>query len=275
MKRITLLILLAALLPAAHAQRYTHIIYIPGDGEHHFGINVAPTYSPQYFGINAEGIGTNGRPVQLETTGSLTGNFGLNAGLFYGYETRHGRTLEWGNYSSLYYSITPFSGSISVARDGQTTNHTLRYMAQRVVLHLNPFLSYLIDDQWSVSAGLGLSIGPQLGSSVSVDGTPFKRDGSDTESNLVSLIMGFINLNVDANAGVKYWFTDEVFLGLRLQYTFFSFSSLSLFTDDQNVNLDEFPNGVASINLDDRTSLASYFLPKSSFQTVLSVGYVW
>lgn len=274
MKKLFVFMALAAILQCAQAQRYTHIVYIPADGEHHFGFSVAPSFGRQTFGVGVEGAGTGTLSGQSDMWGSMTSDMGVGAGLFYGYETRHGRTLEWGNYTSLYYNVTPFGGTVAYGPGTEQTEHRLSYLAQRVVLHVNPFLAYVINDEWSVSAGVGLSVGPQLKSRVRVDGTPMAPDES-SGMDFFNMVMGFLNLNVDANAGVKYWFGDDVFVGMRLQYTFFSLSSLALFDEEGDIDLEKFPNGVVALNPAKGTATARYFQPKNAFQAVVSVGYVW
>ena len=148
MKRIIALLSLVALLSCAYAQ---YIVYLPGAGERQFGVSLSPSYSPQYFGVSASAAGPDGMSHDLDVTGTLTNNYGFNAGLFYGYETRHNRTIEFGNYLSVFYGINPFSGTVNIARDGKTETHTLQYNAQRILLQANPFLSYMISDQFSVS----------------------------------------------------------------------------------------------------------------------------
>ncbi len=267
MKKLFLLLVMAAMLPSAFGQ--FRIIYVPGDGEHQFGISLSPTYSSQLFGVGATAGGAD-----LETSGQLTNSIGVGAGLFYGYETRHNRTIEFGNYLSVYYTVNPFSGTVDVMRDGQRETHTVQYNAQRIVFHFNPFLSYMINEQLSVSAGLGASLGPQLLGRAKVDGSLVERPKNSDES-VASLILSLFNIPFDVNAGVKYWFSDELFCGLRVQYCFYTLSMLSLFDEGSNLDLNKFPNGAVGLDLTGGTAVANYVLPKSTVQAVVSLGYVW
>ena len=64
-------------------------------------------------------------------------------------------------------------------------------------------------------------------------------------------------------------------MGLRLQYCFYSFSILSLLGSYSDIDLSEYPSGIVDLDLDRGTALASYILPKSTAEAVISVGYVW
>ena len=86
------------------------------------------------------------------------------------------------------------------------------------------------------------------------------------------LLLGLFNFHLDVNAGVKYWFSEEWFCGLRLQYCFYSFSILSLLGSYSDIDLSEYPSGIVDLDLDRGTALASYILPKSTAEAVISVG---
>ena len=263
---------LATLWQTATAQY--RIIYIPGAGEHQFGLNISPSYSAQMFGVAASTAGPNVGSESIDVEGTLNNNIGFSTGLFYGYETRDIRSLGFGNYISASYSINPFSGTVNITRDGKAESHTVSYSAQRIQLHCISFLSYMINDQLSVSAGLGVSFAPQLKSKVKVDGVA-KEELLEDENLIESLLLGVFNFHFDANAGVKYWFNDEWYCGLRMQYCFYTLSLLSLFDSDNNVDLAQFPNGAVYLDIDERRAGARYFLPKSTLQAVISIGYVW
>ena len=271
MKRIIALLSLVALLSCAYAQ---YIVYLPGAGERQFGVSLSPSYSPQYFDVSASAVGPDGMSHDLDVKGTISNNYGFNAGLFYGFETRHNRTIEFGGYLSAYYGINPFSGSVNIARDGETETHSVQYNAQRILLHYNPFFSFMINDRFSVSAGLGITMSPQIRSKVNVDGI-VTESHTDSEGDIEMLLLGLFNFHFDVNAGVKYWFNEEWFCGLRLQYCFYSFSMLSLFGRSSDIDLSEYPSGIVDLDLDRGTALASYILPKSTAEAVISVGYVW
>ncbi|MBR1834552.1 MAG: hypothetical protein IJ785_03500 [Bacteroidales bacterium] len=275
MKKIVLFLFLAACLQQVDAQiRY---IYVPGDGERQFGLSLTPSYCAQQMGVGITATGPTGTEQSLSTKGTIDNNVGFSAGLFYGYETRHNRTIEFGNYATVYYSINPFSGTVSVERDGKTEQHEVKYTAQRILLHFNPFLSYSINDQFSLSAGLGVSLAPQLKSKVRYDGKPMDLAAAKSSrfDAFENLFMGLMNFHFDANVGAKYWFSDQLFCGARLQYCFYTLSILSLFGKDGEADLSEYPNGVVNLNLANGTGTANYFLPGSKVQMVLSLGYVW
>ena len=271
---ITVLTLFALTTMWQTATAQYRIIYIPGDGERQFGISLSPSFSTQNFGVAASAAGLDGQSIDLKVDGGISNHLGFNAGLFYGYETRHNRTLEFGNYASVYYSINPFSGTVYITRDGIAEPHQVQYTAQRILIHFNPFLSFMINDQFSVSAGIGVSFAPQLKNKVKLDGIALERPKGN-DANIESAILGLFNFHFDANAGVKYWFSDEWFCGLRLQYCFYTLGMLSLFDSDNSIDLSKYPNGIADLDLDHGTAVANYFLPKSTAQAVISLGYVW
>lgn len=275
MKKIVLFLFFAALLQMANAQfRY---IYVPGDGERQFGLSITPSYCSQQMGVGAQIKGPSGASESLTTKGTVDNRIGYSAGLFYGYETRHNRTIEFGNYATVYYSLNPFSGKVDIVRDGQTEQHEVKYTAQRILLHVNPFLSYTINDEFSVSAGLGVSLAPQLRSKVYLDGKPLALESSNkgSEAAMESLFLGLMNFHFDANIGAKYWFSEQFFCGARLQYCFYTLSILSLFGKDGDADMKKFPNGVVNMDLTSGIGSANYFMPGSKLQLALSLGYVW
>ena len=270
--KVLALLILATVWHTATAQY--RIIYIPGAGEHQFGLNISPSYSAQMFGVAASTAGPNVGSESINIEGTLNNNIGFSTGLFYGYETRDSRTLGFGSYISASYSINPFSGTVSITRDEKAESHTVSYTAQRILIHGTSFLSYMINDLLSVSAGIGVSFAPQLKSKVKVDGVA-KEELLEDENLMESLLLGVFNFHLDANAGVKYWFNDEWYCGLRIQYCFYTLSLLSLFDSDNNTDLDQFPNGAVYLDIDEDRAGARYFLPKSTLQAVFSIGYVW
>lgn len=276
MKKILIALTLLAFCQAVSAQ--TRIVYIPGDGERQFGFTLIPSFCNQYltFNVNNQPLATNSS--DYTSAGQLNNSMGFGGGIFYGYETTHGRTLEWGNYSTLYYNFLPFSGKMSWLADGKTAEHQVNYNAQRVMLHENPFLTYRINDQFSVSAGLGFALGILLNSKVSIDGNSFQPQKSSDFGDGVSWFTSIFNFHIDANASVKYWFTDQWFCSARFQYCFYTlnFETFSSFSENgSNAKLDKKLAGNVKYDLNKGTVTPNYLIPRSMLQLALSIGYTW
>lgn len=268
MKKTFIVLALLTLSVVAGAQTTYRIVYIPGTGEHQFGFNVVPSFvfGGQHLGVSVKDVGANDFK---DADGMLTNALGVGAGIFYGYETV-GNTVDWGNYTALYYGVIPFSGNVTFNRNGVSGAHNVSYMAQQIQLQFNPFLSYRINDQFSVSAGIGLDICPWLPSKVKVDGEALQpKEDSD-----VTIFKALLNSHLDANVGAKYWFSDELYVGLRVQYAFLNVLDLLGNTDEDTDELLSTVNGAVGIDLNNGTG-TSTILPLNNIQAVLSVGFVW
>ncbi|MBP5540513.1 MAG: hypothetical protein J6X88_02580 [Bacteroidales bacterium] len=269
MKKTFIFVTLLAAFAIVNAQTTYHVVYIPGDGERQFGFSLAPSFCGQHLGVNAQSYDANTHnTVSYPTEGLVTNSLGINAGLFYGYETLWGNFIEWGNYSSVYYGLNPFSGEVTITRNGVAEKHNIQYTEQHITLHFNPFISHRFGDQLSVSLGLGLAISPRLPIDVQLDGNPLKRNNSFDESMLINIF----NISFDANACVKYWFSDEWFVGFRFQYGFASL--LDLFSNEDTGEILDGCNGAINLNMDKGTARCT-ILPKNAIQTVFSIGYNW
>lgn len=272
MKKNLILSVLLVIGAMANAQTMYQVIYIPGVGEHQFGLSVAPTFGAQQVGVttrNFDSYDEGSYPVE----DMLTNGLGVNAGIFYGYETLHGRTLEQGNYLSLLYSTNPFNGDVTLTRNRIPETHNFKYLAQRVLVHSTSFLTYRISDEISVSGGIGLGFGLSLPGQLKVDGEAIERQKSSDPLGL-PLFSSLRNMEFtfDINAGMKYWLTDEFFLGARLQYCFYTLN-VEKVADDDKSKWDY--NGVISFDPDNHTATCNYYYPKSLVQLVLSVGLAW
>ena len=268
MKKSFIILTLMALCAMSCAQTYYHVVYRPGTGEHQFGFTLAPSFAmgAQRLGVTVKDVGA---ADYVDATGRLTNAMGVGAGVFYGYETV-GNTLDWGNYTSLSYAIAPFTGKVDFATGGVTGTHKVDYLVHQIQLQFNPFLAYRINDQFSVSAGLGLDICPWLPSKVRLDGEALESsDDSET-----TILKALLNSHIDANVGVKYWFSDELFVGLRLQYGILNILDVIGGLDEESEEVVGDINGVVGINLDNGTGRCT-ILPVKNLQAVFSVGFVW
>lgn len=270
MKKQLVLVALMAVCALANAQMTYRVIYIPGDGEHQFGVNFAPSFASQHLAVNANGIdAATGNAFSYDVDGMVSNMVGVSLGMFYGYETVD-RTINWGNYTSLAYGVNPFAGEVTLTHNNVSENHKVNLLLQQVKLHINPFLSYRINDLFSLSAGIGIYISPILPSKVKVDGQAMEKP-ADFES---SLLMSLLNSGLDANAGVKYWFSDEMYVGLRIQYAFANLLNIFGSLDEEDEEVLKQANGSVAFNLDESTGRYT-ILPKNPIQAVFSVGYVW
>ena len=240
MKKILIALTLLAFCQAVSAQ--TRIVYIPGDGERQFGFTLIPSFCNQYLTFNV-----NNQPPanssDFTNVGQLNNSMGFGGGIFYGYETTHGRTLEWGNYSTLYYNFLPFSGKMSWTADGKT-----------------------------------FALGILLNSKVSIDGNSFQPQKSSDFGDGVSWFTSIFNFHIDANASVKYWFTDQWFCSARIQYCFYTlnFETFSSFSENgSNAKLDKKLAGSVKYDLKKGTVTPNYLIPRSMLQLALSIGYAW
>lgn len=270
MKRTLILAAIMALGAVVNAQMTYRVVYIPGEGEHQFGFNLAPSFPSQHLGVGAEGVdAATNSTFSYDVNGMMTNVMGVSLGMFYGYETVD-NTLNWGNYVSLAYGVNPFSGEVTLTHNGVSEKHKVSLLSQQVQLHFNPFLAYRISNQLSVSLGVGLCIAPLLPSKVTVDGQAMQKSANSE----ASILMSLLNSCLDANAGVKYWFSDDMYVGLRLQYAFFNALGIFGNTDSDDEDLLEHTNGALKFNLDEGTGRYS-ILPVNHIQAVLSVGFVW
>ena len=274
MKKIFTLFALMAIGFMASAQMRTVYVYIPGDGEHQFGLSVSPTYGAQRLSVTAKNYSDYNAEAYL-VDGKVTNNIGFNAGLFYGYETLHGKTLEHGNHSTLYYGLIPFGGDITVNQDGTNKSYNLQYIAQHVFVHTNSFLTYRINEQITVSGGIGLGVDISLPSKVNVDGKPVDRANNSSDPWEGSLFGELLNMEFtfDVSAGMKYWLTDEWFLGASLQYCFYTLNMEKIVNDGDPTKWNY--NGAISFDPVKNTATCNYYYPKSTLQLVFSIGYTW
>ncbi len=270
MKRTLILAALMAFGAIVNAQMTYRVVYIPGDGEHQFGFNLAPSFGSQHLGVGAEGVDAlTNNTFSYNVDGMMTNIMGVSLGMFYGYETVD-HTLNWGNYVSLAYGVNPFSGEVTLTHNGVSEKHEVSLLSQQVQLHFNPFLAYRINNQLSVSLGVGLCFAPMLPSKVTVDGQAMQKS-ADAET---SILMSLLNSYLDGNAGVKYWFSDDMYVGLRLQYAFINALSIFGDADSDDEEVLEHANGSVKFNLDEGTGRYT-ILPVNHIQAVLSVGFVW
>ena len=250
-KHIAILILLfTAVFAGAQEIRY---IYVPGDNEHQMGLTLGTTMGSQTVVASAYDVQ---QPLQS--------TLGFEGGVFWGYETDHGTLLEFGNYTMLLYSLSPFRGTLNGTRtvDGadQPFSHRFSLQMQSVRFYENPFLAYRINDEITLNVGVGFGVATTLSSRYKIDETL----GRSSYNFFTSLCF-----DLDANLGVKYFITDDLFVGLRLHYAFYTFDIRKL--TESSVD----PDIVGAIKMDDEGSDALLLPNARPFHVMLSVGHRW
>lgn len=268
MKKCCFILSFLALCVTAGAQHFTqYYVYRPGYGERQFGLSLGPSFSSQHLVFTAsEKI--NYKYYDYKTDGMLTNNSGFHIGLYYGFETKHNTLLEWGNYYSAFYSINPYSGTVSILRNNKLESHDFSFVTQRLNLSFCGFLTYNINDQFSVSPGVGLTITPFFLASLDKDGEKIPVNLNLLED----MILNSSNAQLDVNIGMKYWFTDEWYVGFKAQYIFASI--YSLFKEDDGAKIPDGYNGIVSLNISEANATCK-IRHQPTFTTLLSIGYTW
>ncbi len=235
---------------AAQTVRY---IYIPNPGERQIGFNIGPAFGTQSLSYHLKGENSEI---------NLTNSTALNIGLSYNVETQHNRTLDWGQYTTVNYSLTPFSGILDGNREFRMKFHCFEF-------HVASALIYRFNEHFLASLGVGLGLG------YSNPGTPYiDGNGIDTqEEDDFFSILTRINCGIDANLGGKYLITERFFVGANLHWTFLQFMPMDGFLD----NSDVVGNYLAVLQHDVSNNIISIvnFNQKKPFLFECSIGYIW
>lgn len=203
-------------------------------------------------------------------------NLGYQVGFFWGHETQHGRFLEWGHYFEAYYSVNPFHSEVAFTLNGQEQNVDVSYLLQRVMVHGMGFLSHRINDEFSVSVGLGLYVAPSFNSKLKLNGVEQTIADRDKGETMIENIL--TSFGVDLNAGMKYWFSDTWFAGARLQYNITLPGLLKLFGKlelEEGEDYHTLPIGSVLYDVESGTARNSALVPRNNMQLVLSIGHTW
>lgn len=250
MKQHIILFALMLVAGIANAQQIRYI-YHPGEGERQMGIVLGST------------IGSQSMLVKVDDNDQYINNLiGLSAGVFWGYETDHGTVIDFGNHASLLYTYLPFNGKLTYL-DGTTPSTTrVAFNAQQARFYESPFLAYRATDQLILNAGIGGGINVGIPSQ-------FKRDGVNMGKNQYNILTQCY-FDFDANLGAKYYFTDDLFVGVRLQYIFYSFDIRDLAESDMSKDL---VGGISFVNEEGPNAI---YLPTAKpFQMFFTFGYLW
>ena len=250
MKKQTILVIMLLMAGIANAQQIRYI-YHPGEGERQMGIVLGST------------IGSQSMLVKVDDNDQYINNLiGLSAGVFWGYETDHGTVIDFGNHASLLYTHLPFNGKLTYL-DGTTPSTTrVAFNAQQARFYESPFLAYRATDQLILNAGIGGGINVGIPSQ-------FKRDGVNMGKNQYNILTQCY-FDFDANLGAKYYFTDDLFVGVRLQYVFYSFDIRDLAESDMSKDL---VGGISFVNEEGPNAI---YLPTAKpFQMFFTFGYLW
>ncbi|MBO4600061.1 MAG: hypothetical protein J5641_04920 [Bacteroidales bacterium] len=231
----------------AHAQEIRYI-YHPGDGEHQVGLILGSNIGSQTMDVTFD-----------EIFHPINNSLGFLGGIFWGYETDHGTTFDFGAHSSLLYSFFPFVGMVPNAYGDPSK---VAFNAQQARFHYTPFLAYRATQQLILNAGIGAGINVGIPSQFKLDGTTMGKN----EFNILTQIF----VDFDANLGAKYYFTDDLFVGVRLQYAFYSFDIRDLMESDLSHDI------VGAISFSDEDGPRCVYLPSSKpFQVLFTFGHLW
>ncbi|MBQ6068374.1 MAG: hypothetical protein IJK84_02630 [Bacteroidales bacterium] len=238
-------LLLVAGIASAQQIRY---IYRPGEGERQMGVILGPT------------IGSQSLLVKVDDNDQYIDNLiGYTAGIFWGYETDHGRAIDFGNHASLLYTLQPFSGKLNYF-DGTTTTR-VGFNGQQIRFYENPFLSYRATQQLIINAGVGIGLNAGLPSKYHRDGETFKA-----QYNLLTQLF----FDFDANVGARYYITDDLFVGAHVHWAFYTFDIRDLAESDMSKEL---VGGISFVAEDGPNAV--YMPSTKPFQVLFSFGHTW
>ena len=275
MKKIILILLMVAAGWSAAAQ--FREVYVAGEGERQIGFNVGTSYGyHQWLAFRPQAPQGSSATISCSADSMVRNNLGYQVGFFWGHETQHGRFLEWGHYFEAYYSVNPFHSKVAFTLNGQEQNVDVSYLLQRVMVHGMGFLSHRINDEFSVSVGLGLYVAPSFNSKLKLNGVEQTIADRDKGETMIENIL--TSFGVDLNAGMKYWFSDTWFAGARLQYNITSLGLLKLFGKlelEEGEDYHTLPIGSVLYDVESGTARPPALVPRNNMQLVLSIGHTW
>ena len=275
MKKIILILTMVAAGWSAAAQ--FREVYVAGEGERQIGFNVGTSYGyHQWLAFRPQAPEGSTATISRTADSMVRNNLGYQVGFFHGHETQHGGFLEWGGYFEAYYSVNPFHSKVAFTLNGQEQNVDVSYLLQRVMVHGMGFLSHRINDEFSVSVGLGFYVAPSFNSKLKLNGVEQTIADRDKGETLIENIL--TSFGVDLNVGMKYWFSDTWFAGARLQYNITSLGLLKLFGKlelEEGVDYHTLPIGSVLYDVDSGTARPSALVPRNNMQLVLSIGHAW
>ncbi len=275
MKKIILILLMVAAGWSAAAQ--FREVYVAGEGERQIGFNVGTSYGyHQWLAFRPQAPQGSAATISCSADSMVRNNLGYQVGFFHGHETQHGGFLEWGGYFEAYYSVNPFHSKVAFTLNGQEQNVDVSYLLQRVMVHGMGFLSHRINDEFSVSLGMGLYVAPSFNTKLKVNGVEQTIANRDEGETLIENIL--TSFGVDLNVGMKYWFSDTWFAGARLQYNITTLGLLKLFGKlelEEGENYHTLPIGSVLYDVESGTARHSALVPRNNMQIVFSIGHAW
>ncbi len=275
MKKIILILLMVAAGWSAAAQ--FREVYVAGEGERQIGFNVGTSYGyHQWLEFRPQAPQGSAATISCSADSMVRNNLGYQVGFFHGHETQHGGFLEWGGYFEAYYSVNPFHSKVAFTLNGQEQNVDVSYLLQRVMVHGTGFLSHRINDEFSVSVGLGLYVAPSFNSKLKLNGVEQTIADRDKGETMIENIL--TSFGVDLNVGMKYWFSDTWFAGARLQYNITLPGLLKLFGKlelEEGENYHTLPIGSVLYDVESGTARNSALVPRNNMQLVLTIGHAW
>ena len=247
------------------------------EGERQFVFNIGTSYGyHQWLAFRPQAPEGSTATISRTADSMVRNNLGYQVGFFWGHETQHDWFLELGHYFEAYYSVNPFHSKVAFILNGTEENVDISYLLQRVMVHAMGFLTHRINDEFSVSAGLGLYVAPSFNSKLKLNGVEQTIVDRDKGETLIGNIL--TSFGVDLNVGMKYWFSDTWFAGARLQYNITSVGLLKLFGKlelEDDVNFHTLPIGSVLYDVESGTARHSAFVPRNNMQLVFSIGHTW
>lgn len=253
MKKIcTILFFLTSML-VVMAQMRTVYIYHPGTGEHRGGFSVTPTFGKSFIECGFDNEGTQ--------IASLSNLMGIGIEGFWGYDTEHGNAVEWSSLSSLGLRYQSFGGSVV---DALNVAHDVRVAAPMAYFKVTEALLIPINSQLHLGVGIDAMLSYSFTGGVRVDGQKYAKSPAE------NFLTGF-GFTLGAMVEAKYFITDQMYVGTRLGYMFYTFDLRNLLDDESLSSI----AGVVGLNQNGNTASSIHLAEIQPFNLSLQLGFRW
>lgn len=203
-------IILAAFCSKANAQYYTTMRYDPFvNGNKYIGISVGMGgwFSPADFILNVNSYDTQNPYLNFQANELSRSLFNPSVMIHYK-RVLEGRTLSWGN--SYYIGYFSWSGKVKgVSKTNPNVTFTTNYHTRNVDLTDLYYAIYHINDNLSVNAGIGMTIGLNLDPKATIT---FSDGSDDVETTGGLEFMDLLKCNIDFVVGAEYKLSDSFHL---------------------------------------------------------------
>lgn len=255
-KILTILFFLTSML-VVMAQMQTVYIYHPGTGEHRGGFSVTPTLGKSFIASSFDNQGTQ--------IASLSNLMGIGIEGFWGYDTEHGNAVEWSSISSLGLRYQSFSGSVV---DALNVAHDVRAAAPMAYVKVTDAMLIPINSQFRLGVGIEAMLSYSFAGGVRVDGEKYAKPSDP--SDVITSVLTRLGITLGAMAEAKYFLTDEMYVGTRLGYMFYTFD-LRFLEDESQSSI----AGALSLSPKDNTAELFHFAEIQPFYLSLQLGFRW